>query len=168
MGNLSSLYNFNFAHARCFFSLSTAQYISRVNWAPSVREAAPWRNLSPQIWTRHAALPDIRDGSHNKNISKCLGVNLRAVQRLVSLMVITKVRQLRNLTLLVLIRKISRIRWRYEDHDWQRSLNANEGHSQRYGSVWVYYHAYSAWRHSVFTRILARLSDNFSVHITPD
>ena len=36
--------------------------------------------VPPQIWTRHAVLPDIRAGSPNKNTFQCLGVNLRAVQ----------------------------------------------------------------------------------------
>ena len=40
MGNLS-LYILNFTHVCCFFFLSTAQYNSRDNRAPSAREAAP-------------------------------------------------------------------------------------------------------------------------------
>ena len=38
--------------------------------------------VHPQIWTRHAVLPDIRAGSPNKNISEWLGVNLKTVQRI--------------------------------------------------------------------------------------
>ena len=50
-----------------------------------------------QILTRHAVLPGIRAASPNKNISECLGVNLRTAQNskyLACLMVIRKVRQL--------------------------------------------------------------------------
>ena len=42
MGNLSSFYILYFAPVRCFF-LSTALQC-RVNWAPPVREATPWRD----------------------------------------------------------------------------------------------------------------------------
>lgn len=38
--------------------------------------------VPPQIWTRHGVLLGIRAGSSNKNISECLGVNLRTVQRI--------------------------------------------------------------------------------------
>ena len=36
----------------------------------------------PQIWTRHTILTGIRAGSPNKNISECLGIKLRTVQRI--------------------------------------------------------------------------------------
>ena len=38
--------------------------------------------VPPQTWTRHAVLPGIRTRSPNRNISECLGVNLRTVQRI--------------------------------------------------------------------------------------
>ena len=82
MSYLSSFYIFNFAHVRCFFLLSTAQYNSSVNWAASARSSTMTQFVPPQVWTRHAVLPGIRAGSPNKNISGRLGGKLRTVQRI--------------------------------------------------------------------------------------
>ena len=55
--------------------------------------------VSSQIWKRHAVLPNISAENLTMKISECLGGKI-----LVSLTVITKVQQLRNLTLIVQIR----------------------------------------------------------------
>lgn len=63
---------------RCFLFLSSAQYNSRVNWAPisTVTQFVP-----PQIWERHAV--HIARHSCRKSIemiSERLGVNLRTAK----------------------------------------------------------------------------------------
>ena len=130
----------------CQLRSAIAGLIEHRLWAPCITRFVP-----PQIRTRHAALPGIRAGSPNKNISQCLRVSLRTVQKIrkelgesngdyegAAARETHSARSENN----------SRIRWWDQDRDWRRSLVVNDGYSQGHECVCVSYQADSALKHS--------------------
>lgn len=71
-------YFFNFAHACCLLLVfSTVQYSS-----DSEKKSTLSQFTLQKIWKRHAEKLGILTGISNKNISECLSIKLRTVQRI--------------------------------------------------------------------------------------
>ena len=136
---------------RCFFSLLTAQRCTVCERSSTMsHDAICFSTNSDTTFCIAWFVPEIQIKAF-QSVWVSLWRQCREFGKsLVSLMVFTKVLQLVKFTLSVLISKYLPNRWWDQDHDWQRSLKVNEGFSQVHESIWVFYQADSAWKHSVF------------------